>query len=114
MEATENNFYTLSPNELLSLNLLLTVLFANGLNSNQLNILGNFICAVGQNILSIQTIIDGLPNEDATYHVNGTTCDAKIVANSANQQLLTKLKEEVLALKSQLLQIEKELPFKKT
>jgi hypothetical protein len=113
VETTENNFYTLSPNELLSLNLLLTVLFANGLNSNQLNILGNFICAVGQNILSIQTIIDGLPNEDATYNFNQTTRDAKIVANSANEELLIELQKEILALKSKLLQIEKELPFKK-
>jgi hypothetical protein len=114
VETTENNFYTLSPNELLSLNLLLTILFANGLNSNQLNILGNFICAVGQNILSIQTIIDGLPDENAVYLFNQTTCDAKIIATSTNQELLTELQKEVLALKAKLLQIEKELPFKYT
>lgn len=110
----DGDFYSLSSNELLSLNLILTTLLANGLNATQLNILGNFIAALGQNILFLQAVIDALPEEDATYQFNPTHCDTRPVLNTFNQDTMTNLQKEVLELKAKLTQIEKELSFKET
>ncbi|MBP2633290.1 MAG: hypothetical protein H6Q70_3918 [Firmicutes bacterium] len=110
----DGDFYTLSSNELLSLNLILTILLANGLNANQLNILGNFIAALGQNILFLQAVVDALPEEDATYQFNPPHCDTKPVSSTFNQGAMTNLQKEVLELKAKLTQLEKELSFKET
>lgn len=110
----DGDFYSLSSNELLSLNLSLTILLANGLNANQLNILGNFIAALGQNILFLQAVIDALPEEDATYQFNQAHCDTKPVSHTFNQDAMTNLQKEVLVLKAKLTQLEKELSFKET
>lgn len=108
----DGDFYSLSSNELLSLNLILTILLANGLNANQLNILGNFIAALGQNILFLQAVIDALPEEDATYQFN--QCDTKPVSNTFKQDAMTNLQKEVLELKAKLTQLERELSLKET
>ena len=57
----EDDFFSLNSNELISLSILLTVVFSNQLNANQLNILGNFLCSLGQNILVIQAVIGANP-----------------------------------------------------
>lgn len=66
----EKDFFSLNSNELIALNLLLTVALSHGLDANQLNVLGNFICALGQNMLVIQARISALPG-DARYMLHG-------------------------------------------
>ncbi|WP_110952834.1 hypothetical protein [Anaerosinus massiliensis] len=114
MEIENCNFYSLSPEESLSLNLLLTLIFSNGLNSNQLNILGNFICALGQNILVVQTIIGALPDDSAIYQINQKSCLKDSERTETTQKQLINLQIELAQLKDKILRLEKELTFKKT
>lgn len=72
MTMPENLFYNRSANELTVLNFLLTFLLSDGLNSNQLTILGNFLCSLGQGILTIQGFV-GAQQGDAVYQFD---CDA--------------------------------------
>ncbi len=62
----EPSFYDLSANEQAVLALLLALAFSSGLNEDQLNILGNFIEAVGQNILLIQAVVSSTPNASSS------------------------------------------------
>lgn len=54
-------FYTLSADEQATLALVIALILSEGLNENELNILGNFIEAVGQNILLIQAVVSSAP-----------------------------------------------------
>lgn len=50
-------FYTLTADQQATLALIIALYLSDGLNENQLNILGNFIEAVGQNLLLIQAVV---------------------------------------------------------
>lgn len=114
MQEQKNNFFDLSSNELLSLNLLLTIILANGLNSNQLNILGNFICALGQNILTIQAVIGSLPDSNATYMILGDAhCLASTDTNTNHEATVIGLANEISELKEKITQLEIFLSLKK-
>ncbi|MBR0325865.1 MAG: hypothetical protein IIX11_07035, partial [Selenomonadales bacterium] len=43
---------------------IISLLLSEGLNENELNILGNFIEAVGQNILLIQATVSSRPTDN--------------------------------------------------
>lgn len=66
-------FYSLSANEQTALALVISLLLSEGLNENELNILGNFIEAVGQNILLIQAVVSSVPT--ATTSTASPACD---------------------------------------
>lgn len=68
MQCAGKSFFELTVSELLTLNFVLSLAFAQGLNSNQLNILGNFICGLGQEILVIQAIVGSLPDSNYVYY----------------------------------------------
>lgn len=74
MSYDESDLFSLSINELIALNILLTLLLSDGLNSNQLNILGNFFEALGQNILIIQALVGAEPNPNAVYCLHKPNC----------------------------------------
>lgn len=54
-------FYTLTADQQATLALIIALYLSDGLNENQLNILGNFIEAVGQNLLLIQAVVSATP-----------------------------------------------------
>ena len=109
MNQTCVNFFELSINELLLLNLILTFLLANGLNGNQLNILGNFLCSVGQNILVIQAVIGSFPDNEiysiasnqAFKEINSTSCQDTVTTDDIIQQLAT-IKEQISTIEKAL------------
>ncbi len=65
-------FYSLSADEQVTLALIFSLLLSDGLNENELNILGNFIESVGQNILLIQAIVSSHPIDNTATHSNYT------------------------------------------
>lgn len=75
-------FYTLSADEQALLALITALLLSDGLNENQLNILGNFIEAVGQNILLIQAVVSAFPNSS-----NESDCDISTELNELRRRL---------------------------
>lgn len=95
------NFFELSINELLTLNLILTLLLANQLNSNQLNILGNFICSLGQSLLTLQAVVGTLP-DDALYTICTNPSYTEPTALSCTAPNLESISAELQSLKEQL------------
>lgn len=65
-------FYSLSADEQVTLALIFALFLSEGLNENELNILGNFIEAVGQNILLIQAVISSQPTNMTPLKNNST------------------------------------------
>lgn len=63
-------FYSLSADEQITLAFIFALLLSDGLNENELNILGNFIEAVGQNILLIQAVVSSQPTDNTTSYNN--------------------------------------------
>jgi len=58
----ESIFFSLDSEQQVLLAALLAIIVADKLNEDQLNILGNFIEAVGQNILLIQAVVSSNPS----------------------------------------------------
>ena len=67
-----SSFYSLSADEQVTLALIVSLLLSEGLNENELNILGNFIEAVGQNMLLIQAVVSSQPTAN-TASLNSFT-----------------------------------------
>jgi len=63
-------FYSLSADEQVILALIFSLILSEGLNENELNILGNFINAVGQNILLIQAAVSAQTTDNTPFCVN--------------------------------------------
>lgn len=106
MDTVDQSFFSLSSNELIALNLLLTAALSHGLDANQLNVLGNFICALGQNMLIIQARISALPGQ-ARYMLHGEQlCPAEASAScsdaAALKEELQKCQERLAALENLL------------
>ncbi len=57
----ESIFFSLDSEQQVLLAALLAIIVSDKLNEDQLNILGNFVEAVGQNILLIQAIVSSNP-----------------------------------------------------
>lgn len=67
-------FYTLTADQQATLALIIALYLSDGLNENQLNILGNFIEAVGQNLLLIQAVVSATPPSSPTGNSPCHTC----------------------------------------
>lgn len=67
-------FYTLTAEQQVTLALIIAIYLSDGLNENQLNILGNFIEAVGQNLLLIQSVVSATPTTSPTDNSSCHTC----------------------------------------
>ena len=63
-------FYSLTSDEQVTLALIFALFLSKGLNENELNILGNFIEAVGQNILLIQAAVSAQTTNNTPFCVN--------------------------------------------
>lgn len=112
----EDDFFSLNSNELLSLSILLTVVFSNQLNANQLNILGNFLCSLGQNILVIQAVIGANPNPKAIYTICSSDQTSTTNENNSNSvdtaTQLSELESKINTLTEKMTTLES--TFKKT
>lgn len=105
MQDCDLDFFNLSANELLALNLILTLVFCNGLNENQMNILGNFISALGENILLVQAKISTNPHQNFIYYINNGCAEPPVENN---------LPKEIADLKNRLKTLETLLAAKET
>lgn len=107
----EDDFFSLNSNELISLSILLTVVF-----SNQLNILGNFLCSLGQNILVIQAVIGANPNPNAIYTICSSDQTSTTNENNSNSvdtaTQLSELESKINTLTEKMTTLES--TFKKT
>lgn len=97
-----DDFFQLSPNEWLALNYALTVFLANGLNSNQLNIIGNFLCAVGQNMLLLQAWIGSCPNSNAVYYTDNHLIQCTQSTSESPDSEIETMKKKLAELENQL------------
>ncbi len=100
---SQDDVFHLTANEWLSLNYALAVLLSDGLNANQLNVVGNFLCAVGQNILLLQAWLGSCPNVNAIYYINN--CQIQCAKHTAAEQELAALAEKITGLENQMEQI---------
>lgn len=77
---------------------LLAIIVSDDLNANQLNILGNFVEAVGQNILLIQAVVSSEPS--STNSDSSSNTQVQNLQNSINmlQQDLETMKAKIAAL----------------
>lgn len=67
-------FYTLTADQQVTLALIIAIYLSDGLNENQLNILGNFIEAVGQNLLLMQAVVSATPISSPATNSSCHTC----------------------------------------
>ncbi|WP_333594755.1 hypothetical protein [Anaerospora hongkongensis] len=94
----ESIFYSLDSEQQVLLAALLAIIVSENLNENQLNILGNFVEAVGQNILLIQAIVSSNPS--TTEPDSSSTTEVQGLQESMNrlQQELETMKCKIAAL----------------
>lgn len=94
----ESIFYSLDSEQQVLLAALLAIIVSENLNENQLNILGNFVEAVGQNILLIQAIVSSSPS--ATDSDSSSNTEVENLQESMNrlQQELEAMKAKIAAL----------------
>jgi hypothetical protein len=77
---------------------LLAIILSDNLNEDQLSILGNFVEAVGQNLLLIQAVVSS--NPPATKSDSSSNTQVQDLQNSINmlQQDLETMKAKIAAL----------------
>lgn len=94
----ESNFFSLDSEQQVLFAALLAILVADKLNENQQNILGNFLEALGQNILLIQAIVSS--NPPTTTSDSSSDTQVQNLQNSINrlQQDLETIKAKIAAL----------------
>jgi prefoldin subunit 5 len=94
----ESIFYSLDSEQQVLLAALIAIIVSDKLNENQLNILGNFVEAVGQNILLIQAIVSSSPS--ATDSDSSSNTEVENLQESMNrlQQELEAMKAKIAAL----------------
>ncbi|WP_312519097.1 DUF5320 domain-containing protein [Anaerospora sp.] len=94
----ESIFYSLDSEQQVLLAALIAIIVSENLNENQLNILGNFVEAVGQNILLIQAIVSSSPS--ATDSDSSSNTEVENLQESMNrlQQELEAMKAKIAAL----------------
>lgn len=76
----QSAFYSLGPDEQVTLAAILAILLSKGLNADQLGILGNFLLGVGQNLVIFQTVVS---SQEADPPCLASTCQdtAKTLAD---------------------------------
>jgi hypothetical protein len=109
-----NDDLNLNGNEWLALNYALAVLLSDGLTSNQMNILGNFLCAVGQNMLLLQAWLSSCPASNPVYHIDISkiACSKTESSNSKTSETLDEkaaLAQKIADLEGQLTEIKNAL-----
>ncbi len=94
----ESIFYSLDSEQQVLLAALIAIIVSENLNENQLNILGNFVEAVGQNIFLIQAIVSSSPS--ATDSDSSSNTEVENLQESMNrlQQELEAMKAKIAAL----------------
>lgn len=94
----ESIFFSLDSEQQVLLAALLALILSDKLNEDQLNILGNFVESVGQNILLIQAIVSSIPS--STQSDNSSTSQVQDLQKSIDmlQQDLENMKAKVAAL----------------
>lgn len=94
----ESIFYSLDSEQQVLLAALIAIIVSENLNENQLNILGNFVEAVGQNILLIQAVVSSNPS--TTESDSSSTAEVQDLQESMNrlQQELASMKAKIAAL----------------
>lgn len=93
----QSAFYSLNGNEQVTLAAVVAILLSEGLNQNQLNILGNFLEGIGQNILLIQAVTSSQPN---------TEPGLSELPEPDTEHILIQLKKEVELLKARVAELE--------
>ncbi|SCM82855.1 conserved hypothetical protein [uncultured Sporomusa sp.] len=94
----EPNFFSLDSEQQVLFAALLAIIVSDKLNEDQLNILGNFVEAVGQNILLIQAVVSSTP--PATKSDSSADTQVQDLQKSINmlQQDLETVKAKIDAL----------------
>ncbi|MDF2930341.1 MAG: hypothetical protein K0Q75_2579 [Anaerospora sp.] len=94
----ESIFYSLESEQQVLLAALLAIIVSENLNENQLNILGNFVEAVGQNILLIQAIVSSSPSTTDSDSSSNTEVENLQESMNRLQQELETMKAKIAAL----------------
>ncbi len=94
----ESILFSLDSEQQVLLAALLAIILSDKLNEDQLNILGNFVEAVGQNIVLIQAIVSS--NPPSTESDSSSITQVQDLQNSINmlQQDLETMKAKIAAL----------------
>lgn len=94
----ESILFSLESEQQVLLAAFLAIIVSDNLNEDQLNILGNFVEAVGQNILLIQAIVSS--NPPSTNSDSSSNTQVQNLQNSINilQQDLETMKAKIAAL----------------
>ncbi len=94
----ESILFSLDSEQQVLLAALLAIALSDRLNEDQLNILGNFVEAVGQNILLIQAVVSS--NPPATKSDSSSTTQVQDLQESVDmlQQDLETMKAKIAAL----------------
>lgn len=95
----ESTFFSLDSEQQVLLAALLAIIVSEKLNEDQLNILGNFVEALGQNILLIQAVVSSNPPT--------TTSDSSLNTQLQNlQKSINMLQQEVEVMKAKIAALE--------
>ena len=97
----ESIFFSLDSEQQVLFAALLAILIADHLNEDQLNILGNFIEALGQNILLIQAIVSSVPSPTQPDSLSNTPVQDL-------QKSIAMLQQDLQAMKAQIAVLEKQ------
>jgi hypothetical protein len=93
----QSAFFSLGPDEQVTLAAILAIFLSKGLNADQLGILGNFLLGIGQNLVIIQTVISSQPEADPP-------CLASTCQDTA--KTLAELRKEIEVLKVKVAKLE--------
>lgn len=91
-------FFSLDSEQQVLLASLLAIILSDKLNEDQLNILGNFVEAVGQNILLIQAVVSSVPSSTQSDNSSDTQVQDLQESIAMLQQELETMKAKIAAL----------------
>lgn len=94
----ESIFFSLDSEQQVLFAALLAIILSDKLNEDQLNILGNFVEAVGQNILLIQATVSSVPSSTQSDNSSNTQVQDLQESIDMLQQDLETMKAKITAL----------------
>jgi hypothetical protein len=94
----ESIFFSLDSEQQVLLAALLAIILSDNLNEDQLNILGNFVESVGQNILLIQAVVSSDPPSTTSDSSSNTQVQDLQKSIDMLQQDLETMKAKIAAL----------------
>ncbi|GEM_PF-1400223 len=94
----ESTFFSLDSEQQVLLAALLAIIISEKLNQSQLNILGNFIESLGQNILLIQAVVSSTPPSAQSDSSSDTQVQDLQKSMTLLQQDLETMKAKIAAL----------------